>query len=580
TKGRLTEIVATIQDQQNKIIRSDAMVPLIVQGVAGSGKTTIALHRMAYMIYNQKRRDAQYMVVAPNKLFLNYIEAILPDLGVDDVYQTTFEEWAVAQLGKKIKLSVGENKLNQLLTASEQTTHVMALAAKLRGSIVFKKLIDLRVMQLERGLLPEEGLVFEGVCVCTRRELGELFFKSHLHLPLQGRIKQLGETLKKRLRNRSGDIEVGLMMQYQRRIIALKEETENIDAVRQEIIAIYDERDAQIKTIKKRIPAFVKDYLSTLKLPSAQQFYGEIFEETQWLQNTLQKQMSEEEVVAICSLLKMHLDKGMVESEDLGPLLYCQMKLYGLDTAQKFAHIVVDEAQDLDEMKLTALRQVSIGDAFTLVGDLSQGIYDYKGITDWERMMSRTFEGKAYHYYEMTTSYRSTIEIIALANHVIASCQDFKPILAEAVLRHGDQPQLVICEEEEQRITHMRHSLGELREKGHHSIGILVETKEQAAALYQAVAGYDETIQWIQSEEDPYEGGLVIMTGELSKGLEFDAVIIYDVTRKGRVLTSLDMKLLYVMTTRALHELHLYSIGSAYDFLEAEQIVTTVRLNE
>lgn len=579
TKGRLTEIVATIQDQQNKIIRSDAMVPLIVQGVAGSGKTTIALHRMAYMIYNQKRRDARYMVVAPNKLFLNYIEAILPDLGVDDVYQTTFEEWAMTQLGKKIKLIESGDKLNQLLTESVETTQVMALAAKLRGSIVFKKLIDFKLGELERSLFPEEGVVFEGVCICTRKELGELFFKSHLHLPLQGRIKQLGETLKKRLNNRTSDIEAGLMIQYQRQISVIKEQSEQLDTIREEIIRIYDERDAQIKTIKKRIPGFVKAYLGHFKLPSAYQFYNELFQDEEWLKNILQKQIKQEEVSAICKLLNEHLTKGRVESEDLGPLLYCQMRLYGLDTSEKFAHIVVDEAQDLDEMKLTALRQVSQGDAFTLVGDLSQGIYDYKGITDWERMMSRAFDGKKYHYYEMTTSYRSTIEIIALANHVILSCKAFKPILAQPVLRHGDKPQLVICEDESVRLAHMCHSLSTLKDKGRHSIGILVETKEQAEMLYSALTARGEQVQWIQSEEDPYEGGRVIMTGEFSKGLEFDAVIIYDVTHKKREMTSLDMKLLYVMTTRALHELHLYSIEKPYAFLEEKEMLTTIHLD-
>lgn len=99
---RLKNIVATIQDEQNKIIRADINQPLIVQGVAGSGKTTIALHRIAYLIYNYEKefKPEEFMIIAPTKFFLNYISNILPDLGVNDVKQTTFEDFAYDVIGK------------------------------------------------------------------------------------------------------------------------------------------------------------------------------------------------------------------------------------------------------------------------------------------------------------------------------------------------------------------------------------------------------------------------------------------------------------------------------------------------
>ena len=91
---RLKNIVATIQGEQNNIIRADMNKALVVQGVAGSGKTTIALHRIAYLIYNcDKEFDPEdFMIIAPNKFFLNYISNVLPDLGVENVKQYTFED--------------------------------------------------------------------------------------------------------------------------------------------------------------------------------------------------------------------------------------------------------------------------------------------------------------------------------------------------------------------------------------------------------------------------------------------------------------------------------------------------------
>ena len=110
---RLKNIVATIQTEQNSIIRADMNKPLIVQGVAESGKTTIALHRIAYLIYNcdKEFNPDNFMIIAPNKFFLNYISNVLPDLGVENVKQYTFEDFAYEVIGKKLKISDNNEKL-------------------------------------------------------------------------------------------------------------------------------------------------------------------------------------------------------------------------------------------------------------------------------------------------------------------------------------------------------------------------------------------------------------------------------------------------------------------------------------
>ncbi|MEG0013434.1 MAG: RNA polymerase recycling motor HelD [Cellulosilyticaceae bacterium] len=561
TSGRLTEIVATIQDQQNKIIRSEPLLPLVVQGVAGSGKTTIALHRMAYIIYNRQHdKEAKYMVVAPNKLFLNYIEDILPDLGVDNVFQITFEEWALSKLDKSITLTDETDKLNSLLTESESSSRTLSLAAKLRGSMLFKRIIDFKLTQIERNLIDRQGIKFENTTLFTFKEIQEVFLVSNQHLPLQERIKQLGEYLKKRLKDKQSFIQSCIEMQYQRQINELKESVENIEEVRPEIINLYNERDIKIKGIKKWIPLFVKDYVKDLQLPTAKELYFGLFEEEEGLSKLLAKQIEEEELAKVIALLKMNYDINKIETEDLGPFLYIQMKLYGIKEDKKYSHIVVDEAQDLDEMKLTVLREVSLNDAFTLVGDLSQGIYAYKGITNWQRMMERVFGAKKYNYYEMTTSYRSTIEIIALANEVISRCTEFTPLMAEPVLRHGTKPQLMHCLDEIHRINQILQDIQNLKGQGMVSICVLTASKEEGQRVYHQLKEKGLDIEWVGEDEDMFNGNITIMPGYLAKGLEFDAVLIYDVGSKKDV-TPLEIKLLYVMITRALHKLHMYSIG-------------------
>ncbi|WP_410496252.1 RNA polymerase recycling motor HelD [Cellulosilyticum sp. ST5] len=559
TSGRLKEIVATIQQEQNQIIRSESFLPVVVQGVAGSGKTTIALHRMAYLIYNQQNPKAKYMVVAPNQLFLKYISDILPDLGVEHVVQTTFEAWALDKLGKGIKLGKQRDKLDTLLVEAEEKAQILALASKLRGSILFAKIIDKKLKRLETSIIAPEGIQYEGITIVSYKELQHMFLVSNGGLPLMTRVKLLGDYIKKKLQDKQADIKELIEQIYARKLKALKASVTDIETVRQEIIALYDERDEKIKDIKKWSIAYTKAYIKNIALPSAPTFYQQMFEEES-LYKWLEGKMPEEALKSVIVLIQDQLRKQFFETEDLGPLVYIQSQLYGLDDERQYAHIVVDEAQDLDEMKLLVLRKASTNDAFTLVGDLAQGIYGYKGINNWQRVMDRVFEGKSYHYFEMTTSYRSTIEIIELANKVLGANKDRPVLLAQPVFRHGHRPELIHCISEMDRVNQIYNKIKVYEDQGLVSICVITKDLAEGEDLYRALRKKGLEIEWLQDEEEQYNGQVAVMPSYLTKGLEFDAVLLYDVSASKFKAKDLDIKLLYVMITRALHELSMYTI--------------------
>lgn len=559
TSGRLKEIVATIQQEQNQIIRSESFLPVVVQGVAGSGKTTIALHRMAYLIYNQQNPKAKYMVVAPNQLFLKYISDILPDLGVEHVVQTTFEAWALDKLGKGIKLGKQRDKLDTLLVEAEEKAQILALASKLRGSILFAKIIDKKLKRLETSIIAPEGIQYEGITIVSYKELQHMFLVSNGGLPLMTRVKLLGDYIKKKLQDKQADIKELIEQIYARKLKALKASVTDIETIRQEIIALYDERDEKIKGIKKWSTAYTKAYIKNIALPSASAFYQQMFEEES-LYKWLEGKMPEEALKSVIALIQGQLRKQFFETEDLGPLVYIQSQLYGLDDERQYAHIVVDEAQDLDEMKLLVLRKASTNDAFTLVGDLAQGIYGYKGINNWQRVMDRVFEGKSYHYFEMTTSYRSTIEIIELANKILGANKDHPALLAQPVFRHGHSPELIHCISEMDRVNQIYNKIKVYEDQGLVSICVITKDLAEGEDLYRALRKKGLEIEWLQDEEEQYNGQVAVMPSYLTKGLEFDAVLLYDVSASKFKAKDLDIKLLYVMITRALHELSMYTI--------------------
>lgn len=208
--------------------------------------------------------------------------------------------------------------------------------------------------------------------------------------------------------------------------------------------------------------------------------------------------------------------------------------------------------------------QVLLFNSWTIIGtkegDLAQGIYGYKGINNWQRVMDRVFEGKSYHYFEMTTSYRSTIEIIELANKVLGANKDRPVLLAQPVFRHGHRPELIHCISEMDRVNQIYNKIKVYEDQGLVSICVITKDLAEGEDLYRALRKKGLEIEWLQDEEEQYNGQVAVMPSYLTKGLEFDAVLLYDVSASKFKAKDLDIKLLYVMITRALHELSMYTI--------------------
>ena len=181
--NRLKDIVSTIQAEQNRVIRAEMGRPLIVQGVAGSGKTTIALHRIAFLIYNfgQSFQPENFMIIAPNRLFLNYISEVLPELGVERVKQTTFEDFAREVIGEKYQVQDPHEKLLRFVEQDIDPVQVaqnelIKQAAIAKSGLLFKELLDHFLAQVEATLLPQTDLHFNNKVLFSEREIFDLVF--------------------------------------------------------------------------------------------------------------------------------------------------------------------------------------------------------------------------------------------------------------------------------------------------------------------------------------------------------------------------------------------------------------------
>jgi DNA helicase II / ATP-dependent DNA helicase PcrA len=261
-----------------------------------------------------------------------------------------------------------------------------------------------------------------------------------------------------------------------------------------------------------------------------------------------------------------------VEPEDLAPLVYIHQRLHGIDKEQIFDHIVIDEAQDFSPFQVAVLKRQSKLDSFTILGDLSQGIHSYQGITSWQEL-KEVFASPSITYVQLEQSYRSTMEIIEFANRIISKV-DQPEVLAKPVFRSGEKVKLIRTshsghqhDRPAERIVHCLRTLQQQDDV--QTIAMIGRTAAACRQMYDALQeeGIEATL--ITPEQRQYEGGISVIPIYLTKGLEFDAVLIVDVDEDHYRLTAQDAKLLYVGCTRALHTLWLLYNGNPSPLLPA-----------
>jgi DNA helicase-2/ATP-dependent DNA helicase PcrA len=260
------------------------------------------------------------------------------------------------------------------------------------------------------------------------------------------------------------------------------------------------------------------------------------------------------------------LKKNIVKEEDLAALLYLYTLIHEIDGNLTFDHVVIDEAQDFTPFQVYVLDRFVKGHSFTILGDLSQGIHYYKGVRSWEEMQV-LFRPEETAYFALTRSYRSTLEIIQFANDILERGVGTE-LLAVPVFRSGEPVRLVEAEGE-RRLPLIRKALDKVLGGSFRTAAVLTRTMREAEELHAALSQGELEVNLITGELTQYNGGISVLPVYLSKGLEFDAVIVTDVDKAH--YSSKDAKLLYVGCTRALHELWLLHGKELPDYVPGDR---------
>jgi DNA helicase-2/ATP-dependent DNA helicase PcrA len=513
---KLTDIVSTIQDLQNKIIRENIDGPMIIQGVAGSGKTTILLHRIAYLLYGFQKEIAaeNSLIIAPSKMFLDYISEILPSLGVDQIMRNTYLSWA------KSILSWDDS---YVLSPEKDNLDVKTF----KGTENFIVLINQFIEDFEEDLFNKIKDPLKDKIAARYYELGKLhptlsmFEKMNLAVEYAFAQQQF---IFKTTGNFMGNLD-----------------TQN---VRQKAILDY---------IKKRTDIF--------------RLYKEMFK----FEYLFKKSGIDPKIASILRdfSIKTLETSGKLKyykTEDLAPLVWMHFKLFGIGDNRR-DYIAIDEAQDMSLFQLLTLHMIAKNGNITIAGDLAQSIIEPFYLSDWNELIDlyKKYFGTETKYHHLDKCYRTTVEVIEYANKVIEGKFPSSYKLPEAVLRHGDPVKTVELESEiasevqvQSDIEKVVKIITEEDKKGFATLALVCRDTKHADKVFTNIKKFANKLPrniFNYSEED-YHEGILVLPVERAKGLEFDSVIVVDMNEKNYPKSFLNAKLFYVAVTRALHRLH------------------------
>lgn len=565
--NRLGDIVTTIQDEQNQIIRASKDGVLIIQGVAGSGKTTIVLHRIAYLMYTYQDifKAEKILMIVPNKLFLDYISDVLPDLGVHDIEQVTFEMLYEQSFGKRLNSNSEVNKLKKLiqLNKEDEVRKALEFVSAFKGSLSFKRIIDDYIGQMLLEALPKEDVILMNQTLYSYDELEKLFNGQFTYLPLAKRKEKVMQYIKDTIEDRVVKIEARINKQYKEKLVKIKQDTGLTENERNKKISILaDKRIEYTNILNESILSIPKEYLTKWVNFDIEKLLLKLLSDASLMKKHSKTALSEEEIQIICDYTHNRV-KGKIEYEDIPALIYMKFVIEGSPLLKKYTHIVVDEAQDYNPFQMHVLTMTSANKSFTIVGDIAQGINAYRGISNWDDLSLQVFKANT-TYKTISICYRSTKEIIDFGNAVISSLEDDNIVLGKPALRRGNKPSVIACEDQDTMLSGIFEKVRSLKRQNFKSVAIICKVEATCKLVYEKMLPqFEEEVQMFTGQEEHYRSGITIMTPQLSKGLEFDAVIIVDLKPYHYDHDPLDIKLLYVAITRALHELVVFHVGQA-----------------
>lgn len=507
-KNVLGEIIATIQKEQNLLIRRSPRTNLIVQGVAGSGKTTVAMHRISYILYNYKEdfRPEDFYIIGSNKILLNYITGVLPELDVYGIRQMTMEELFIRLLYEE-----WDGKIYRVHPVSQEAWQEQ------KGSTAWFEKLEVYCQAYENQEIPQEAIVMEKTGVrLMRPAMIREYLRDNPLLSLESKILMLNKMLYARYEN----VITG-------KVISFTEKERKILDKKYSTYFGNGKWNGSVRT-------FYQDFLR------AQQQEG----------------------------IPIEIPDTSFDVYDLAAMAYIYKRIKETDPIREASHVVIDEAQDFGMMVYRCLHYCMRGCTYTIMGDTSQNIHFGQGLNDWEELRALILRGTYDAFGLLRKSYRNTVEISEFATEILRH-GDFPIYPVEPIIRHGAQVKVEASADAVAMKDAAVNQIQEWQKNGYETIAVICRDEAEAEAVSELLRDSLD-LEGYTPERSQFGEGIMVLPVMYTKGLEFDAVLLWNPTKEQYPQDNGHIKLLYVAATRALHELTVLYQDTLTDIIETE----------
>jgi DNA helicase-2/ATP-dependent DNA helicase PcrA len=479
---KMKGIVSTIQREQNQIIRNESAKVLIIQGVAGSGKSSIALHRAAFLLYKQRERltSRNILIISPNKVFADYISNVLPELGEERILEISFEDIAKHELKNICRFQTFYEQVDDLI---ERNDGKLKERIKLKSSYKIIHLLRTYISQINQNSFKPKAINFPTFSI-TATYLIQKYYSYSSRLSEEDKLLELQNDVLREI-------------QYEHRCKLL---TDDIKRVRSEIKVMFNQAD---------VFTLYENFYKSINQP-------ELF----------------------CKL-----SSNKIEYADVFPLIYLKLLVEGIQEFSYVKHLIVDEMQDYAPIQYEIISKLFKCNK-TILGDVSQSVNPYSNSS--KEIIAKIFPDAL--CLNLFKSYRSTLEITTFSQK-ISQNKNLIP-----VERHGKPVDVFRYENSAEQIENIVEIINNITKSEYKSVGVICKTQKQAEEFYTIFKQHYHNIYLLNSESSVFINGIVVTSIQMSKGLEFDAVVVPDVS-VSNYKTEMDRNLLYIACTRAMHKL-------------------------
>ena len=507
---KMKNIVASIQKEQNDIIRSDDSKILFIQGAAGSGKTSIALHRSAYLLYKHRKNLSadNILIFSPNEVFAEYISDVLPELGESNIRQTTFEIYSKRFLPSNY---LYENKNDHLdyIYSNHTDLNAFKLRAKsmeYKNTLEFMEALNKFVFDIPKLITNVTPIIIEGEQIISKKSVENTIFERFKDIPYLNRIEVVKQSLFSQVENKYLSSKDNSHFDY------VEDKKTFYDFCKAQVDA---QVDAMIKTL---------DSVDIYKL-----LWSNIEKYTNMDLNSTKE------------LTLNYLNNNEVKFEDITPIIYIRSSLEGFRSYGNMKHVLIDEAQDYSMLQFIVLKELTGCKSYTIVGDSNQRLIKVE--EEPAMLKLKSLFGGFVKNYALNKSYRSTFQIMEYASKLLD-----QNAIVPFVRKGKFDVEEVEVKDEDDLIDTILETLEDYDDENYDNIAIITKDKEELKKIAPELKKFTKLLAF-DREDVIYRGGKVIVPSYYAKGLEFDGVIIVNFD------DNTDDLVKYIMATRALHRL-------------------------